>query len=57
MFRCNLPPALLANDRGLLRATLVTRVWNGYRTRVSIEIALEENILPLLLPGFELATF
>ena len=29
----NLPPALLQNDRDFLRATVVTRGWNGYRNK------------------------
>ena len=35
MFSCNLLPARLAmrNDRDLLRATAVTRGWNGYRNK------------------------
>ena len=31
MFSCNLPPALWQNDWDLLRATAVTREWNGYQ--------------------------
>jgi len=30
---CNLPPALLAEWRGILRATAVTRGWNGNRNK------------------------
>ena len=41
------------NDRGFLRATAVTRVWNGHRIRVSTQSFL----LPPFLPEFELATF
>ena len=47
------------NDRSLLRATAVTRGWNGHRA-VSYQytkLTLERKIRPLLLPGFELATF
>ena len=40
------------NDRGLLRATVVTRVWNRYRNKSQhSKLTLEENILPPLLPG------
>ena len=72
VFSCNLPPALLAewpgsftcylhfwqNDRGLLRATAVTRGWNGYRNKSQHrKSTLEKKILPPLLQGFEPATF
>ena len=67
MFRCNLPPAPLQNDRGLLRATAVTRgvgaegrSGGGGQTpnkSQHIKLTLEKKILPPLLPGFELATF
>ena len=30
VFRCNLPPHFWQNDRDLLRATAVTRGWNGH---------------------------
>ena len=40
------------NDRDIVRATAVTRGWNGYR-----KSTLEKKILPPLLQGFELATF
>ena len=33
MLSCNLPPALLAEYRGLLRAAAVTRRWNGYQSK------------------------
>ena len=50
------------NDRGLLRATVVTRGWNGYRNRSQHRKSkrlsfLEKKILPLLQQGFEPATF
>ena len=46
------------NDRGLLRATAVTRGWNGYRNKSQHrKLTLENKILPPLLRGFELATF
>ena len=37
VFRCNLPPSLWQNDRGLLRATAITRGWNGHRIRGSTQ--------------------
>ena len=40
------------NDRSLLRATAVTRGWNGHT-----KLTLEKKSLPPFLPGFELATF
>ena len=46
------------NDRGLLRATTVTRGWNGYRNKSQHrKSALENKILPPLLQGFEPAIF
>ena len=46
------------NDRGLLRATAVTRGWNGYRNKSQHrKSTLEKNILLPLLQGFEPATF
>ena len=46
------------NDRGLLRATAVTRGWNQASNESKhTKMTLEKNILPPLLPGFELATF
>ena len=46
------------NDRGLLRATAVTREWNGYRNKSQHrKLTLEKKILPPLLQGFEPATF
>ena len=46
------------NDRSLLRATAVTRGWNGYRNKSQHrKLTLEKKILPPLLPGFEPATF
>ena len=45
------------NDRGLLRATAVTRWWNGYRNKSQHrKLTLEKKILPPLLQGFEPAT-
>ena len=46
------------NDRGLLRATAVTRGWNEYRNKSQHrKLTLEKKILPPLLQGFEPATF
>ena len=46
------------NDRGLLRATAVTREWNGYRNKSQHrKLILEMNIFLPLLQGFEPATF
>ena len=46
------------NDRDLLRATAVTRGWNGYRTRSQHKkLTLERNIFQSLLRWLEPATF
>ena len=46
------------NDRDLLRATAVTRGWNGYWNKSQYrKLTLEKKILPSLLQGFEPATF
>ena len=46
------------NDRGLLRATAVTRGWNRYRNKSQHrKLTLEKKILPPLLQRFEPATF
>ena len=46
------------NDRGLLRATVVTQGWNGYRNKSQHrKLTLGKKILPPLLQGFEPATF
>ena len=46
------------NDQGLLRATAVTRGWNGYRNKSQHrKSTLEKKILPSLQQGFEPATF
>ena len=46
------------NDLDLLRATAVTRGWNGYRNKSQHrKLTLEKKILPPLLQGFEPATF
>ena len=46
------------NDRGLLRATAVTRGWNGYQNKSQHRrLTLEKKILPPLQQGFEPMTF
>jgi len=46
------------NDRDLLRATEVTRGWNGYRNKcLHRKSTLEKKILPPLQQGFEPTTF
>ena len=46
------------NDRDFLRATVVTRGWNGYRNKSQHrKSALEKKILPPFQQGFEPATF
>ena len=46
------------NDRGLLRATAVTRRWNRYQNKSQHrKLTLEKKILPPLQQGFEPATF
>ena len=46
------------NGRDLLRATAVTRGWNGYRNKSQHrKSTLEKKILPPLQEGFEPATF
>ena len=46
------------NDRDLLRATAVTRGWNGHRNKSQHRNStLEKKILPPLQQGFEPATF
>ena len=48
----------LQNDRDLLRATAVTRGWNGYQNKSQHrKSTLEKKILPPLQPGLEPATF
>ena len=46
------------NDRDFLRATAVTRGWNGYRNKSQHrKSTLEKKILPPFQQGFEPATF
>ena len=46
------------NDRGPLRATAITRGWNGYRNKSQHrKLTLEKKILPPLQQGFEPTTF
>ena len=46
------------NERDPLRATAVTRGWNGYRNKSQHrKLTLEKKILPPLLLAFEPATF
>ena len=46
------------NDWGHLPATVVTRGWNGYQNKSQHrKLTTEKKILPLLLQGFEPATF
>ena len=46
------------NDRDFLRATVVTRGWNGYRKKSQHrKSTLEKKILPPFQQGFEPATF
>ena len=48
----------LKNDRDLLRATAVTRGWNGYRSKSQHRnLILEKIILPPLMQGIEPVTF
>ena len=46
------------NDRDFLRATVVTRGWNGYRNKNQHrKLTLEKKILPPFQQGFKPATF
>ena len=46
------------NDQDFLRATVVTRGWNGKGNKSQHKkLTLAKNILPPLLPGLEPATF
>ena len=52
MLSCNLPLAVLADDRDLLRAAeAVTRGWNGYRNKTETWPWRTEKTLPPLLLG------
>ena len=62
MYAClAVPPATCTfwqNDRDFLRATVVTRGWNGYRNKSQHrKSTLEKKILPPFQQGFEPATF
>ena len=51
-------PHFWQNDRDFLRATVVTRGWNGYRNKSQHrKSTLEKKILPPFQQGFEPATF
>ena len=51
-------PNSSGKDRGLLRASAVTRGWNRHPNKSQrTNLTLEKKILPPLQPGFELATF
>ena len=51
-------PNFWQNDRDLLRATVVTRGWNGYQNKSQHrKSTLEKKILPPLQQGFDPATF
>ena len=52
VFRCNLPPALLAESPG----SFTYHCGNTDKSQ-HIKLTLEKKILPPLRPGFELATF
>ena len=46
------------NDTDLLHAAVVTRWWNGYRSKSRHrKVTLEKKFLPPLLPGLEPETF
>ena len=58
VFNYILPPSLLAEWPGFLRATTVTRWWNRYRNKSpQRKLALQMKFLPPLLPGLEPETF
>ena len=51
-------PHFWQNDRDFLRATAVTRGWNGYRNKSQHrKLTLEKKNLPPFQQGFEPATF
>ena len=58
MFSCNCHLHFWQNDQDFLRATVVTRGWNGYRNKSQHrKSTLEKKILPPFQQGFEPATF
>ena len=58
MFRCKLPPARLADCPGSFRCHCGnTGVERTPKKSQHTKLTLEKTIFPLLLPGFELATF
>ena len=58
VFRCNLPPALLAEWPGSFTCYCITRRWNGYRSKSQHKrLTQEKKILPPLQQGFEPTTF
>ena len=56
MFRCNLPPAFLQNDQGLLHATAAMQRWNRHQIRVR-KFTVEKTNLLQLLPGLNFHPF
>ena len=58
MFRCNLPPALLAELPGSFTCHYAnTGMEQTPKKSQHTKLTLEKKILPPLLPGLELATF
>ena len=58
VYACLAVTCHLQNDRDFLRATVVTRGWNGYRNKSQHrKSTLEKKILPPFQQGFEPATF
>ena len=58
VFRCNLPPALLAEWPGSFMCHCNNMGWNGHQIKSQHrKLTLEKKILLPLLPGFELTTF
>ena len=58
IFRCNLPPALLAKWPGsfICQCSNEGMEWTPNRSQHT-KLTLDKKILPLLLPGFKLTTF
>ena len=48
---CNLPPSLWQNDQSLLRATAVTRGWNGYQNESAQKVDPGEGNSPAAPAG------